>query len=209
MQTLASCGLCGHTRFRIVRDKTDSLIQCTSCEAHHGFQEITTICRSCGTMSRVSPLGDRVACDCDDLEFHVLVDRYPLRVKSSRRNSPVPDMMPNSSLATPRDVPLHVRYGGGTYNGTRQSQPPVSQERTRFSSSVKHGLFEKCRGVCAGCLDNFRQPGNMEIDHIVPLHKGGNNNPDNLQLLCRSCNTQKGTGTMDELILKLKRAGIR
>ena len=114
----------------------------------------------------------------------------------------------NPGLSRPRDAPLYGRYGG-TYSSIERSQQPFSAQRTRFPSSVKHELFEKCRGVCAGCLDNFRQPGNMEIDHIVPLHKGGTNDPHNLQLLCRSCNTQKGTGTMDELILKLKRAGIR
>ena len=26
---------------------------------------------------------------------------------------------------------------------------------------------------------------NLECDHIHPLHKGGTNNPDNLQILCR------------------------
>ena len=57
---------------------------------------------------------------------------------------------------TPADVPLTTRYGGGTYSGARRSQQPLNVERTRFSSSVKHELFEKCRGICAGCLDNFQ-----------------------------------------------------
>ena len=48
----------------------------------------------------------------------------------------------------------------------------------------------------------------MDADHIEPLQKGGKNDIHNLQLLCRACNTLKGTGTMDELILKLKKKGI-
>lgn len=29
------------------------------------------------------------------------------------------------------------------------------------------------------------------IDHIVPQNEGGDHTPDNLQLLCRSCNSSK------------------
>jgi hypothetical protein len=35
----------------------------------------------------------------------------------------------------------------------------------------------------------------FEIEHIVPLAKGGNNKEDNLALSCRSCNLRKGTFT--------------
>jgi 5-methylcytosine-specific restriction endonuclease McrA len=32
----------------------------------------------------------------------------------------------------------------------------------------------------------------FHVDHIVPLHRGGSNWPDNLQLLCPFCNGSKG-----------------
>lgn len=31
----------------------------------------------------------------------------------------------------------------------------------------------------------------LEIDHIQPLHRGGSNDPDNLQLLCVDCHKAK------------------
>jgi len=31
-----------------------------------------------------------------------------------------------------------------------------------------------------------------EVDHIIPLAKGGTNTVDNYQLLCRACNIRKG-----------------
>lgn len=43
--------------------------------------------------------------------------------------------------------------------------------------------------MCARCGSG----GKLQIDHIVPLARGGSNWPSNLQALCRSCNCQKHT----------------
>lgn len=51
---------------------------------------------------------------------------------------------------------------------------------------------EKGHYVCAGCGREFatRSP-ELQIDHIVPMSKGGLTVPANLQLLCRTCNMRK------------------
>ena len=82
-------------------------------------------------------------------------------------------------------------------------------ERQPIPKWVKAHLFQECGGECAGCMDTFRQMGNLQIDHIIPVHLGGTNELENLQLLCSSCNSRKGTGTMPELIDRLRREGIR
>lgn len=60
----------------------------------------------------------------------------------------------------------------------------------RLSRDVVEKLFKSQRGKCACCTqpmgDNFHR------DHIMPLALGGPNTDDNIQLLCQTCNLQKG-----------------
>lgn len=72
----------------------------------------------------------------------------------------------------------------------------------------KHFLYGQQEGYCNGC-GHFFEFRNLEIDHIVPRAKGGSDHPENLQLLCGSCNRMKGQGSHEELIVKLKREGLR
>lgn len=54
-----------------------------------------------------------------------------------------------------------------------------------------------------GCELSCNKCGNLDdlcIDHKTPISRGGNNNFDNLQILCRKCNSEKGTKTVDEWI---------
>lgn len=40
----------------------------------------------------------------------------------------------------------------------------------------------------------------FHVDHKIPLSRGGENRPPNLQLLCPACNDAKGTMTHEEFI---------
>lgn len=52
-------------------------------------------------------------------------------------------------------------------------------------------IFKQQRGKCALCKCNLGA--DREVDHIIPLARGGGNGPDNLQYLCRPCNRAKST----------------
>ena len=43
----------------------------------------------------------------------------------------------------------------------------------------------------------------INVDHILPVAKGGTNDLDNLQALCRSCNIAAGDKTVDEFAKEL------
>ena len=53
---------------------------------------------------------------------------------------------------------------------------------------VKTAVWQRDGGRCAQCgAENY-----LEFDHIIPFSKGGANTFDNVQLLCRKCNSEKG-----------------
>lgn len=54
----------------------------------------------------------------------------------------------------------------------------------------KSDLYLLQKGICAGCKE-WKNYECMEIDHITPRSKGGDNSPDNFQLLCGPCNRKK------------------
>ncbi len=70
-------------------------------------------------------------------------------------------------------------------------------------SNIKSTLYLKQKGICTGCKDFFVE-GNLSKDHIIPSAKGGTDEENNLQLLCRSCNSIKGKRDMDYLLNKLQ-----
>lgn len=62
-----------------------------------------------------------------------------------------------------------------------------SQGRARISSEVKRIVFERDGGACAKC----GATADLQFDHIIPVSRGGNSSPANLQVLCGSCNRKK------------------
>lgn len=64
-------------------------------------------------------------------------------------------------------------------------------------------ILERQDGDCALCGESLGTT--WEIDHIVPLDKGGETVPSNLQALCQACNKGKWTMSTDEYIAHCKK----
>jgi hypothetical protein len=64
-----------------------------------------------------------------------------------------------------------------------------SEPNGRFVSiEVRREVWRRDEGRCTECGSQEK----LEFDHIIPIAMGGNNTARNIQLLCESCNRQKG-----------------
>ncbi|MEA5537290.1 HNH endonuclease [Crocosphaera sp. XPORK-15E] len=62
--------------------------------------------------------------------------------------------------------------------------------RIPIPKSVRDYIFQRDNYQCKSC-GKKQQETILNIDHIIPLAKGGSNDMSNLQTLCQPCNQQK------------------
>lgn len=83
---------------------------------------------------------------------------------------------------------------GGYYNDKEVWDYLCKVERGKVSNKMRFAIYERDNFICRRCGWNGRNAKNgLEIDHIVPISKGGKSTPDNLQTLCHKCNKLKGS----------------
>ena len=66
----------------------------------------------------------------------------------------------------------------------------------KYGIDLRESVFEKSKNedgdyVCAECGKIFRTREFLQIDHVIPMTKGGLTVKENLQVLCRACNMRK------------------
>jgi 5-methylcytosine-specific restriction endonuclease McrA len=59
--------------------------------------------------------------------------------------------------------------------------------RQAIPDDVKLHVWTRDSGCCVKC----QSPKELHFDHIIPLARGGGNQAENIQLLCRTCNLAK------------------
>lgn len=68
--------------------------------------------------------------------------------------------------------------------------------RKRLSSTKRQEIFDKTRGHCAYCGEKLELK-DMQVDHIVALRLGGDDDISNMLPACRSCNHYKRGNSLE------------
>jgi len=63
-------------------------------------------------------------------------------------------------------------------------------KRIFIPSEVRKYVYQRDKFQCQSCGKKIEETP-LNVDHIIPLAKGGSNDISNLQTLCRLCNQKK------------------
>jgi 5-methylcytosine-specific restriction endonuclease McrA len=94
---------------------------------------------------------------------------------------------------------LVTSYGLGLKKKVSEAKTRASAQRVPDGSlrefipeSVRHRVWERDGGACRQC----GATSDLQYDHLIPVSMGGTNTEDNLQILCATCNRQKGASVV-------------
>jgi hypothetical protein len=136
--------------------------------------------------------------------FQVLADLWTITLEKHARRPRTTDMerygMPVSSKT------IMVRFGtwkkalGATARAMEkvgstkpEAAPPPEPVKRDVSVGKRFEVLKRDSYTCMIC----RKPGGeLEVDHIIPVSRGGASTMDNLQTVCRDCNRGKGDRLM-------------
>ena len=85
----------------------------------------------------------------------------------------------------PRDDAIGIAMAIDRASRPRSTAPPA---RPPIPAAVRTAVYERDLYRCVTCGTHL----DLTLDHIVPWSKGGPDTVENLQTMCRPCNSSKG-----------------
>jgi len=71
------------------------------------------------------------------------------------------------------------------------------EERSRLTPKLKMKILERDSFTCQCCGKTVADGVKLEVDHRIPINKGGDSSEDNLWTLCQDCNRGKSDSIIE------------
>ena len=93
-------------------------------------------------------------------------------------------------------IKVYIHTGATNYRNKLLNDENIERQKAcSFTSrqDIKDWVFEKHGKICLACGTNK----NISLDHVIPIIKKGENIKENLQPLCKPCNSRKHDKIID------------
>lgn len=87
-------------------------------------------------------------------------------------------------------------------NNDAWRESSVNGQRKKVTSAVRKIVYAKDQGRCYLCGKPVDEEA-FEVEHKIPVAKGGTNNLDNMYVACHECNTMKNSMFFDDFMQKI------
>jgi len=96
---------------------------------------------------------------------------------------------------------LKTESGQSSYR--KYTQKRYALKKLAFVENVSPlELYNEQNGICYICNQNFEFK-KMELDHVLPISKGGKHKKDNCKMACVRCNRRKGSKLLEEVCYQM------
>lgn len=72
-----------------------------------------------------------------------------------------------------------------------------TNKRKPISVSLRYAILKRDNGQCVLCGSKASKGASLEVDHIIPVSRGGTNTEENLRILCDVCNRGRSNRDME------------
>lgn len=101
-----------------------------------------------------------------------------------------------------KDISKYQKYYRDSEHGKLVRRISQAKRRAKITSSLKEYIkyLFTYENFCCYCTKSE----NLQIEHLLPLSRGGEHTEDNVKLACKTCNLRKGNKTVEEYLKYLK-----
>ena len=86
---------------------------------------------------------------------------------------------------------IHIEEFEFTLLENNRVRKSGKRKRTHIPKGIRHEVFKRDNYTCVECGAKKDDGATLHIDHKIPVSKGGTDEMDNLQTLCKDCNLNK------------------
>lgn len=145
-------------------------------------------CRKCGSTDRgpsraSSRLGDCKSCARTSAKKWDLLNAEKKKARNAAWHRKNREKVISRVAKYHKEYPELTRIYGQNYRAKKK------KNGGELSRNLPQILMKLQNGKCACCKEKLVK---YDMDHIIPVSKGGENIDKNIQLLCQSCNRAKG-----------------